>query len=283
MQVLVEVQTEDGMQHSLLLQNAETVRLVGPANPAPAEAVAKFASSSATPPITAEPELSSAATGASIPTASDNVDAADFGHAAVEQDAQKPNPQQLSSAHPESHAALQPTVGLKAANKHSYSAVQQTEPPLQPSGPAAGPGSDVSPATPHAAASASGPLVSTETDMGTALHANSPEAAMPNDPDITPEGFAMWRKFEMDARAATAELDAASPEPSSADPLQSAPPARTTGNSDAGTQQQPTSSSSIAPEGNQFGTTCLVWRHQAALCYKAKQNSEADSELAAVK
>ena len=38
MQVLVEVQTEDGMLRSIILQNAETVKLVGPAEPAPAAA-----------------------------------------------------------------------------------------------------------------------------------------------------------------------------------------------------------------------------------------------------
>lgn len=32
MQVLVEARTRDGLVHSLLLQNAETVRLVGPAS-----------------------------------------------------------------------------------------------------------------------------------------------------------------------------------------------------------------------------------------------------------
>ena len=36
MQVLVEAHTEDGMQHSIILQNAETVKLVGLAEPAPA-------------------------------------------------------------------------------------------------------------------------------------------------------------------------------------------------------------------------------------------------------
>ena len=30
MQVLVEAETEDGLRHSILLQNAETVRLIGP-------------------------------------------------------------------------------------------------------------------------------------------------------------------------------------------------------------------------------------------------------------
>ena len=37
-QVLVEAQTEDGMLHSIILQNAETVKLVGLAEPAPAAA-----------------------------------------------------------------------------------------------------------------------------------------------------------------------------------------------------------------------------------------------------
>ena len=37
-QVLVEVRTEDGVLHSIILQNAETVKLVGLAEPAPAAA-----------------------------------------------------------------------------------------------------------------------------------------------------------------------------------------------------------------------------------------------------
>lgn len=148
-----------------------------------------------------------------------------------------------------SNAELQSAFKPEAASRSPASTPQQNGPILGPSGLSAGPDSDSSPATRPAAGSAPGSPASQQTPAEYSLLAKSPKVALPNDPDITPEGFAMWQKFETDARAATAELDAASSDPSDSNSPQSAPSSRPAGNSDVGAQQGPTSSSSSALKG----------------------------------